>query len=120
VRAVLLLVAVATGVAGLGTLWVTGLIALWDSGWRLTYVFATGMVLLVLAGVALYGALSRPAADHAAAVQLPAAWTGVEADVFPRSTAMRLAIIALPVLARIAPRSRTLRLLGAALGWRQP
>jgi hypothetical protein len=65
-RLVLMLVGVATGIAGLATLWLTGLVALWDTPWRLFYVAASAVVLLLVAGISLYRALVPPAAGPAA------------------------------------------------------
>lgn len=57
-RLVFALLAVVLGLAGLATLWLAGLVALWDTQWRLVYVTTSAVVLLVLAGVAAYGALA--------------------------------------------------------------
>ena len=56
-RCVLLLVAVATGIAGIAAAWTTGLVALWDTPWRLAYVAGSAMLLLLVAGISLYLAL---------------------------------------------------------------
>jgi uncharacterized membrane protein YqjE len=58
-RALLLSIGVLLGVAGLAALWLGGLVALWETPWRLAYVMGSAMVLLVIAGATLYGALAR-------------------------------------------------------------
>ncbi len=67
-RTVLLMVAMATCAAGFAALWVAGLVGLWDTPWRLTYILATATLLLVVAIVTLYRALTTPAAGPAAQV----------------------------------------------------
>jgi hypothetical protein len=59
-------VAIATGIAGLGALWASGLVALWDTPWRLFYVLASAVLLLGVSAAALYGALGRPGTTTAA------------------------------------------------------
>jgi uncharacterized membrane protein YqjE len=51
----------ACGFAGLAALWVAGLVALWPTPWRLTYVVASAAVLLGTAIVAAYCALAERA-----------------------------------------------------------
>jgi H+/Cl- antiporter ClcA len=58
-RIVLLLVGLIAGLVGVVALWATGLVALWDSDWRLAYVAGSAMVLLVTAAGTLWGALAR-------------------------------------------------------------
>jgi uncharacterized membrane protein YqjE len=61
-RLLLLAVGLVTAVAGLLAAWATGLVALWNTPWRLAYVGGSALLLLVVAGVTLYYALlSRPA-----------------------------------------------------------
>jgi len=61
-RLVMLLVAIVSGIAGIAALWGTGLVALWDTPWRLAYVAGSAMALLIAAGATLYAAFSsRPA-----------------------------------------------------------
>ena len=67
-RALLLLIAVVAGTAGLTALWMAGLVALWDTQYRLTYVIVTAATVLVIAGVALYLVLSKASAGPAADV----------------------------------------------------
>lgn len=63
-RLVLLLVAVPLALAGIAALWATGLVALWDTPWRLAYAAGSALVLLAAAAAALYGALGRHAPGH--------------------------------------------------------
>lgn len=58
-RALLLFVGLIAAVAGLAGLWLAGLVAVWDTAWRLTYVLGSALVMLVTAGVTLYCALAR-------------------------------------------------------------
>lgn len=58
-RALLLLVGLVAAVAGLTGLWIGGLVAVWDTPWRLAYVMGSAMVMLVTAGATLYCALAR-------------------------------------------------------------
>jgi hypothetical protein len=67
-RIVLLLVGVATAIAGLVAAWIAGLVAVWDTPWRLFYVAASALLLLVVAAVSFYRALSPPAAGPAARI----------------------------------------------------
>jgi hypothetical protein len=60
-RLVWLLVGAVTGIAALATMWATGLVALWETPWRLAYVAGSAMVLLVISGAALHAALARGA-----------------------------------------------------------
>jgi hypothetical protein len=55
-RAVLTLVAVIAFLAGSMALWATGLVALWDTPWRLTYLVVSATVLLTITIVAAYSA----------------------------------------------------------------
>lgn len=65
-RLVLFVVAAATGIAGVVALWATGLVALWDTPWRLGYVAGSAVLLLAVAAGAMYGAVaSRPAGRSA-------------------------------------------------------
>ncbi|HWL62487.1 MAG TPA: hypothetical protein VNQ32_06810 [Steroidobacteraceae bacterium] len=57
-RLVLLAVGVVTALAGLFAAWATGLVALWDTPWRLAYVGGSALLLLLVAGTSLYYALS--------------------------------------------------------------
>ena len=56
-RLALALVAVMTGIAGAAALWATGLIALWNTPWRLAYVLISAVILLVTAVWSLRAAL---------------------------------------------------------------
>ncbi len=67
-RAVLALLAMALGIAGLAALWVAVLVALWDTPWRLAYVIASGVVSLALGAAALYGAMAWPTGGPATGV----------------------------------------------------
>lgn len=61
-RLVLLAVGLVTASGGLVAAWATGLVALWDTAWRLAYVGGSALLLLAVAGTCLYYALlSRPA-----------------------------------------------------------
>lgn len=51
-------VASVLGLFGLAAAWMIGLVALWDTPSRLTYVIASAVILLVLAGIAAYLAVS--------------------------------------------------------------
>lgn len=65
-RAAFILVGVAAGVAGFGALWTAGLVALWDTSWRMTYAGCSAMVLLLGSLLALYAGLAaRPAGPRA-------------------------------------------------------
>jgi uncharacterized membrane protein YqjE len=50
-RLLLAVVVVLAGMTGLALAWIAGLIALWDTPWRLVYVIATAVVLLAAAAV---------------------------------------------------------------------
>ena len=65
-RAVLALLAAASGVTGFVALWMAGLIELWATAWRLAYVMSSASLLLVVAAAALYAALRRPVDGHIA------------------------------------------------------
>jgi uncharacterized membrane protein YqjE len=67
-RFVLLLIGITAAFAGVLALWATGLVALWDTDWRLAYVAGSAMVLLVTAAGTLYGALSRRPAGPSSGV----------------------------------------------------
>lgn len=58
-------VALLAGVAGLATAWLAGLIALWETPWRLTYVVVSAAVLLLVAGIGAALALAVPRRGHA-------------------------------------------------------
>jgi hypothetical protein len=51
-------VALASFIVGLMATWMIGLVAFWETQWRLTYVVATALALLVLTGIALYVAFA--------------------------------------------------------------
>ena len=53
-RLLLAVVVVLAGMTGLALAWIAGLIALWDTPWRLAYVIVTAVVLLAASGIALY------------------------------------------------------------------
>lgn len=65
-RLVLLLAGAVLAMAGLAALWIAGLVALWDTPWRLFYAAVSALLLLVVAAVMLYRALTPPAAGPAA------------------------------------------------------
>jgi hypothetical protein len=58
-RFALLLLALATGIAGMAALWSAGLLLLWNTPWRLIYVLASSVLLLIIAACALRGAIGR-------------------------------------------------------------
>src|SRR5690606_6455596 len=58
-------VALVAGVTGLAAAWLIGLVALWDTTWRLTYVMVSTAVLLLVAGTAAALALAAPQRGHA-------------------------------------------------------
>jgi hypothetical protein len=60
-RVVLAIIAAALAIAAVAALWGAGLIALWETTWRLPYVIATGVLLLGGAVFSLYCAVERPA-----------------------------------------------------------
>jgi hypothetical protein len=64
-RIVLLLVGMAAAMAGLVALWITGLVAAWDTPWRLFYVAVSALLLLIVAAVALYRGVVKPLAGPA-------------------------------------------------------
>lgn len=77
-------VALIAGTAGLAAAWMIGLVAFWDTPWRLAYVIASAAVLLLLAGIAATVALAKPARGQATGLlreelnrdrELVAAWT---------------------------------------------
>lgn len=53
-RLLLAVIVVLAGVTGLTLAWIAGLIALWDTPWRLGYVIASAVLLLATAAFALY------------------------------------------------------------------
>ena len=61
-RVGLLLLALATGIAGVAALWGSGLLLLWDTQWRLAYVLGSAILLVIVAVSALRGALGRHSA----------------------------------------------------------
>jgi hypothetical protein len=60
-RVALALLAAITCMAGCVALWGAGLVALWDTPWRLTYVVTSAVVLLIVSVVAAFAA-AAPAA----------------------------------------------------------
>lgn len=67
-RLVLLAVGMVTAVCGLFAAWATGLVAVWDTPWRLAYVGGTALLLLVVAGASLYYALAARTAGPSSGV----------------------------------------------------
>ena len=67
-RTLLLLLAAVTLVAGMAVLWLAGLMAIWNTGWAMTYVFGSGVLLLLVAMAACATAMSRRAAGPASTV----------------------------------------------------
>lgn len=67
-RAVLLLVGGLVGVIGVVVAWLAGLVAAWDTPWRLAYVVVSALLLVTVAAVMLYRALTPPAAGPAARI----------------------------------------------------
>lgn len=67
-RLVLAVLAATTLIAGTGVLWLVGLMALWESGWRLAYVMGTAVLLLLVAATAWVAAMNRPATGPVANV----------------------------------------------------
>ena len=61
-RLALLGVGVVTSIAGLIALWGAGLVAAWDTSWRVPYALLSALLLVGIAAVSLYCALAaRPA-----------------------------------------------------------
>lgn len=58
-RLVLLVAGVIATIAGLSALWTAGLIAVWETPWRLAYAMGSAMALLLAAGACVHGALTR-------------------------------------------------------------
>jgi uncharacterized membrane protein YqjE len=58
-RLAMLLVGAAVGSAGLAVAWVAGLVAIWDTPWRMTYLVVSSAFLLVLGVTFLSFALRR-------------------------------------------------------------
>jgi len=67
-RVVLMVVALATLIAGLVALWIAGLVGLWDTPWRLAYVVCSATLLLGGAAVTGYSAVKAQSAGPAAEV----------------------------------------------------
>jgi len=67
-RVVMLLVGLVVAVIGVVVSWVAGLVAVWDTPWRLAYVVLSALLLVVAAAVMLYRALTPPAAGPAARI----------------------------------------------------
>lgn len=61
-------VAIVAGMAGLAATWMIGLVAFWDTRWRLTYVIVSAVVLLLLAIAAAVLALSKTHPGRSAAL----------------------------------------------------
>ncbi|MET0279569.1 MAG: hypothetical protein ABW278_00395 [Steroidobacteraceae bacterium] len=57
-RAVLVTTGLAVGIVGLVALWGAGLVAVWDSSWRVAYAGGSAVVLLAIAGAVLYSGLA--------------------------------------------------------------
>ena len=53
-RLLLAVVVAVAGITGIVLAWIAGLIALWDTPWRLRYVIASAVLLLISAAIALY------------------------------------------------------------------
>jgi hypothetical protein len=67
-RVVMLLAGVVVAIIGVVAAWLSGLVAVWDTPWRLFYVAVSALLLLVVAAVLLYRALTPPAAGPAARI----------------------------------------------------
>jgi uncharacterized membrane protein YqjE len=65
-RLCLLLVGMVAALAGIMALWTAGLIALWDTPWRVTYAAASALVLLFVAIATLWAAISAGATGPSA------------------------------------------------------
>jgi hypothetical protein len=65
-RFLMLWLALATGIAGAAALWGAGLLLLWNTPWRLAYAFGSAVLLLIVALIALRGALGRGSAGPSA------------------------------------------------------
>jgi hypothetical protein len=65
-RFTLLLLALATGIAGVIALWGSGLLLLWNTPYRLAYAVVSGVLLLIVAAFALQGAVGRWSAGPSA------------------------------------------------------
>jgi uncharacterized membrane protein YqjE len=67
-RAVLALVAVATCTVAATAVWAAGLVAMWDTPWRLAYVATTAALLVIAAIVLCIRAFSSPRQGAAAGI----------------------------------------------------
>jgi hypothetical protein len=67
-RAVWVTAGLMAGLTGLLALWGAGLVALWDSTWRVAYAGGSAIALLVVAGVALYCGLADRTSGPSAGV----------------------------------------------------
>ena len=67
-RVVLALLAAAAFIAGSAALWLAGLMAVWQSPWRMAYVVGSGVLLLLFAVVAWLVAMMRPASGPATGI----------------------------------------------------
>jgi uncharacterized membrane protein (UPF0136 family) len=68
-RLVMMLLGLVTGIVGLAALWCAGLLALWDTPWRMAYVLVSSAVLIAVSAWSMYRALA-PAPGGAAAGML--------------------------------------------------
>lgn len=67
-RAAFIFVGVAASAAGIGALWAAGLVALWDTRWRLPYAGCSALLLLLAAALALYAGLAAPRTGPSAGI----------------------------------------------------
>lgn len=65
-RIVMLVAGVITSIAAVVAVWAAGLVALWDTEWRMTYVVVTALVLVAAAFLSLYQAVAPGSAGHSA------------------------------------------------------
>jgi hypothetical protein len=69
-RALLAVLAATACLAGAGALWLVGLLALWDTQWRLAYVVITaGLLLLAAAAATMCAVARRPAGPFTGVLQ---------------------------------------------------
>jgi len=67
-RLAFVVVAVLAGTVGLAVLWSAGLLAAWDTPWRMLYVVMSGVLLVVAAGWALWRAVATTRSSPSAGI----------------------------------------------------
>lgn len=65
-RLAMLVVGATAGMAGVAVSWAAGLVALWETRWRLTYLLISAALLLAVGAALLYHALARRSSGPAA------------------------------------------------------